>query len=130
MANTVTSQVLQDGERNAVLHVYIASDGAAGEETDTVIVDVSALADAPSLVKVSKIKALISGFSAVLEWDADTDVPFLALPDGTDVELDYSDVGGLQNNGGTGVTGDITITTTGFSAAGDAGAITLWVRKS
>lgn len=130
MANTFTTQTLVDGERNAIIHAYMASDGVAGELTDQVLVDVSALSGAPSTVKVRKITCNLTGFSAVLEFDATADVTFATLPDGSDAEFDYSQFGGIQNNAGAGVTGDITISTTGFSASGDVGHITIWVQKS
>lgn len=130
MANTVTKQKVIDGDRNAVIHVWIAGEAAGSDETDTVIVDVSDLSGSPSEVSLQKVHASLSGFTALLEWDATTDVPFFQLPDGSEVNADFCGFGGLQNNAGTGVTGDITITTTGLDAATDHGHITLWVRKS
>lgn len=129
MANTVTSQTLIDSTRNAVIHVYIASDGASGEEADTVIVDASALNGSPATVSVERICGNFSGFSGVLEWDATADVPFFVIPDSSLVEFE-GESSVIQNNAGAGVTGDITLTTTGLATAGDAGHLTIWVRKS
>lgn len=130
MANTVTSQTLVDGSKNTAIHVYLASDGVSGELSNQVIVDASALAGAPTDLKIDRIMGHITGFSAVLKWDATTDVPFLAISDGGHIDFDYREVGGLQNNAGTGKTGDIMVDTTGFTAAGDAGAITIILSKS
>lgn len=130
MANIVTTRILEDGVRNAVIHAYIASDGASGDETDTVLVDVSTLAGAPSAVSVLKVTGNFAGFTGVLEWDATADVPFLAVPDSSEFEFDGCEFAGITNNAGAGVTGDITITTTGLGTAGDAGHLTFWVRKS
>lgn len=129
MAATLTTQTLQDGEKNAVIHGVITGDGL-GELTDGVLVDVSALDGAPSTVKVTKIKATsTAAISVAMEWDATTDVAFMVIPESANFECDYRDVGGLQNNAGAGVTGDILVTTTG-EAAGEYVAITIWVQKS
>jgi hypothetical protein len=130
MANTVTKQKIADNERNAIVHVWLASDGAAGELTDEVVVDVSDLSGSPSSVEVVRMESTLTGFSATLEWDATTDVPFLQIPADTLVQSDWRDFGGLQNNAGAGVTGDIVLTTAGFSAATDKGHITFWLKKS
>ena len=46
-----------------------------------------------------------------LEWDADTDVLFQTLTVGQE-EWDYKPEGGINNNAGTGITGDVIITPT------------------
>ena len=130
MANTLTLQKLADNTRNAIVHVYMASDGVAGELSDSIVVDVSDLTGSPSTVSIVRVEAALTGFSAVLEWDATTDVPFLAVPAENQLSHNWSDFGGLKNNAGAGVTGDILITTSGFSAAGDRGHITFWLKKS
>lgn len=129
MANTVNVQTLVDGERNAVLKVYLESDGVTGELSDQVVVDVSALSGAPSTVRLDRVEAELEGFTAALEWDATTDVPILNVTDNGKACWDFCAVGGLPNDAGAGVTGDITISTTGFAAAGDRGTLLLWVRK-
>jgi len=129
MANTFTKQTLVDGKRNAVIHAYLESDGVTGELSAQTLVDASALSGSPSSIKVKKIQSSLTGFDAKLLWDATTDVPFANLPSG-EMDDDWTDVGGIQNNAGSGVTGDIFITTVGFSAAGDRGHITIHVQKS
>lgn len=133
MANTIDTQKIQDGDRNAVFRVYLLAD-ATGEETDTAIVDVSTLnadehGNAVDNVKIKRIHANLVGFSARLEWDADTDDEILVIPDGSEVDYDYCRAGGLVNPKSTNYTGDITITTTGFDAAGDEGYIYLECAK-
>lgn len=129
MAATLTTQTLQDGERNAVIHGVITGDGL-GELTDGLLVDVSGLSGAPSTVKIAKIKCTsTSAISTVLEWDATANVAVFVVPENADIDIDYRDVGGLQNNAGAGITGDIVATTTG-EAAGEYAIITIWVQKS
>lgn len=126
MVNTVTKQTLIDGQRNLVLQVYIAGDGS-GEETGTIIVDVSTFAGNPATVRVNRIQADLSGFAAALLWDATTDVPFLDLIDGRSAQS-FRKIGGLINNSSTGKTGDILITTLGLGT-GDKGTITIEMVK-
>jgi hypothetical protein len=130
MANTKTSQTLIDGDKLAVIKVYIASDGAAGDLTDSVIVDVSALIGAPSKVTIEQIWTSFVGCSGVLEFDATTDVGALVIPGDVDMCQDYRNFGGIKDNSGAGSTGDITLSTTGFATAGDAGHIIIAVRKN
>lgn len=128
MANTFTTQILNDGIRNTVIQAYLESD-ATGEESNTVLVDASALSGTFSKLKVKRIHSTLTGFNAKLLWDATANVPFLNLIDG-ETDEDWTKQGGLQNNAGAGVTGDILITTDGFTAATDQGSITIHVQKS
>jgi len=121
MANTVDVRYIVDNSRRTVAHVYILSDGVAGELTDEVVVDVSALTPTPSKVSINKIKGVFSGTTGVLEWDATADVGIFSIPDSETFEFNFGEYGGLTNNAGAGVTGDITLSTTGFATAGDTG---------
>lgn len=128
MANAITSQTITDGDRNTVLKIYISGDGT-GEETDTVVFDASAVVPSADSCSIMNVEGYLVGFSALLEFDATTDVPAINLP-GDDqfcFELDrrYS---GIPNNAGTGKTGDITMTTTGLGA-GDIGWFVIEVKK-
>ena len=58
MADAVTSQTLADGPRNVVMKFTNVSDGTG--EAAVTKVDVSALAGAPSTVKIMKIKCAIA----------------------------------------------------------------------
>lgn len=126
MANTITSQTLNDGPHNTVVHFFISGDGS-GEESATTIVTAANLSGAPSAVKVVKIQSQLSGFDAALLWHATANVPFLEVNSGWN-EMDYREVGGLFNNSGAGKTGNIKITTVGLGA-NDKGSITLWMVK-
>ncbi len=128
MANTVNIRTLADGSKVLELQIYLESDGAAGELSDTILVDASTFTPAFTNESVLCVSADLEGFSAVLEWDATTDVPFVALPQGESYH-EFRHFGGLVNNAGSGKTGDILITTSGFTAAGDRGSITLSIKK-
>lgn len=129
MANTVAKQTLHNGDRNLVVKVNITGDGS-GEETATQIVDVSAFSGYNvdwTEVRVDKAQWSNSGVSLTLLWDATTDVAFLECPAG-DGEVDFRKIGGLINNAGSGVTGDIMVTTVGLGS-GDQAMIVLEMVK-
>ena len=129
MANTVATQVIHDGTKNAVIKVYLASDGASGELTDQVVVDASTLSGAPTDLTLVKVWAVTVGCSFNREWDATTDVPIWAFPADDHDNVDFECFGGIPNNAGTGKTGDILLNTAGFTAAGDQITLILYVRK-
>lgn len=113
MANTVTTQTLLDGPRNLVLLLTGVLD--TSNESRVVKVDVSSYDPAPTKVRVDKIQfSVAEGLKVVLDWDADTDVRFAAIT-GTGC-LDACRFGGLTNNAGAGVTGDIALTTVGYAS--------------
>ena len=129
MSNTITKTIRQSGDRNHIVDVYILGDGS-GEETDTVLIDFSAIANAYGYTDLALTKYIssLTGFSCNLAWDASTNVPFLEIPEG-DSGFDYTMVGGpLNDNSGTGKTGDVNITTVGLGS-GDRGTIRLEFKK-
>lgn len=113
MANTVTTQTLIDGDRNLVILLTGVLD--TSNEARTIKVDVSSYAPVPARVRVDTIRHLISpGLIVILDWDASTPVRFAALT-GYD-EVEACKFGGLQNNAGAGITGDIYLTTLGWAS--------------
>lgn len=125
MADAVSSQTLIDSERNVVMKFTNTSDGTG--ESAVTKVDVSALNGSPSTVKIKRIHYTVSGMVARLLWDATADVTIVDLQGGGC--LDCSAFGGLINNAGAGVTGDISLTTVGHTAA-DSYTIILEMAKS
>jgi len=125
MADAVSSQTILDNVRNTVMKFTNTSDGTG--ESAVKKVDVSALTGAPASIKIKRIHYSVAGMVARLLWDADTDVTIVDLQgDGC---LDCEGFGGLPNNGGTGVTGDINLTTVGHTA-GDSYSLILEMAKS
>ena len=126
MADSVASQTLLDGAKNVVMKFTNVSDGTG--ESAVTKVDVSALAGAPSEVRIDRIFFSTSGMAVRILWDATADVDaFLIAADQT-CELDFREFGGLKNNAGAGKTGDIQFTTIGHSA-GDVYSIILHMSK-
>ncbi len=126
MPNTITQQVLLDGERNLVVKVNISGDGS-GDETDKVLIDFSAYTGALSEVRVMSVHSVLNDFTAKLSWAADTNVKFADLATGEN-DSDYSSYGGLANNAGLGKTGDILLTTRSLQVNNE-GTIILKMKK-
>lgn len=131
MANTVTVRTVLDGSKRVVNHIYLASDGASGELTGQVVVDVSGLTPAATTLTIEKVEWCFSGFDGELAFDATADVPFAVLPAASGwSRLDFTCFGGLSDNSGAGKTGDIVLNTSGFTASGDKGIIIITAQKN
>ena len=132
MADTVTSQTIQDGERKAVLKFTNISDGSG--ESAVKKVDVSALTSnssgtACTEVAVSKIWWQCVGMGVELLNDASTDTLIIGLSPDSDGMHDYSSFSGIPNDSGSGKTGDIMFTTIGASN-GDTYTVILELLKT
>lgn len=135
MANTITNTRLLANERRVIQYICISSDGT--EETNLIIYDSSVVATAIGIadpLKCTIVRARYVSTSALgtvhLDFDATTDVLALAMPyNGSSMDMDFKDIGGLKNTAGTGITGDILLTTTGL-VAGDKITLILEVRPN
>ena len=131
MADTVTSQTIQDGVKTAVMKFTNVSDGTG--ETAVTKVDVSALgggADGSTCtgVAIQKIWWQCIGMKVNILFDATSDVLAMQLGENQSGHHDYSSFGGLTNTAGSGKTGDMQFTTGGHSS-GDTYSIVLELRK-
>ena len=130
MADAVTSQTIQDGDRIAVLKFTNISDGSG--EAAVKKVDVSALSAesgtgrACTKVAIEQMWYDCSGMTVDILWDASTDVICWTLS-GYGF-YDWRQAGPLVNNASS-PTGDIMFTTTGH-ASGDRYTVMVAVRKS
>ena len=134
MAATATEQVIADGPRNLVLKYTIA--GTTGDAAAVKLVDASTFNDkdgtalGANALTLMEVQACLTGFSCKLLWDATTDIDLIELPTDEQVVQDFRQFGGIKDNGGSGSTGDVMFTTTGYTASGDGGHIYLWFRKT
>lgn len=132
MADALTSQVIQDGGRTAVLKFTNISDGSG--QAAAVLVDVDSLSVDPVTrqacngVTLQTITFSNIGMGVELLWDATTDVPLLNLPQDWEDTIDFSAFG-IPNNAAGGKTGDILVTTVG-ATAGDTYLLVLTLTKS
>ena len=132
MADAVTSQTLLDGERLAIMKFTNISDGTG--ETAVTKVTVSSLTASASGkactgVTVTKITSVCHGLEVRMYWDATTDVPFFLSTINTNYENDFSTIGGITNNAGTGKNGNIVFSTADASS-GDTYTVVLEMVKS
>ena len=133
MADTVTSQTIQDGEKIAILKFTNESDGTG--ESSVKKVDVSALTtnsvgESCTGVTIGRIYWATRGMGVDIEFDASTNVLAIPLPADSTGDEYYDDrFTGIPNNAGSGVTGDIDFTTVGHSS-GDAYSIILVLNKN
>ena len=129
MAATATQQIIANGPRNLVLKYTIA--GTTGDTAAGTLVDVSALDTGIGVNGLTLMSAQwgLTGFSCKLVWDATADIDLIEIPAGEGSQ-DFTKFGGIKNNSGTGATGDVDFTTTGYTAAGDGGHIYLCFKKT
>jgi len=130
MADTVATQTLFQGDKVLVMKFTNASDGTG--ESAVTKVDVSTLASYQGkpcvAVQIDRIYGLTHGMEVRLLWGASTNVTIMTVPQNVMQTMNFDDFGGLDNNAGTGKTGNILFTTLDASA-GDAYTIILVMRK-
>lgn len=112
MADAVASQTIMNGPRKAVMKFTNVSDGTG--ESAVKKVDASDLG--ATMLKIDRIYYATSTMSVRILWDATTDVDAFVIGAFQTGVLDFTPIGGLINNAGTGVTGDINFTTIGHTA--------------
>ena len=131
MADAVATQTILDGPKYAVLKFTNVSDGSG--ESAVTKVDVSGLsasADGSTCtgVTIQKIWWQCTGMKVSILFDATSDVLAIQLGENQSGHHDYTSFGGLSNNAGSGVTGDVQFTTVDHSS-GDTYTIILYLRK-
>ena len=135
MADTLTTQIIQDGGRTAIIRGNVAVGNT--DVATSVIVDVSSLAPDPVTgqacisATVQAVTYASTGVAVILAFDATTDINIFTLPADWTEQYDFTDFG-IPNPGifGTaGNTGDI-VATTISPAAGDAYSFIVTVTKS
>ena len=131
MADAVTSQVVFDGTRTAVMKFTNISDGTG--ESAVLKVDVSALTGFQGQtctgVNIVTLDAMTVGMGVDILWDATTDVICYTIGADQFVSFDFARFGGITNNAGSGKTGDLMFTTVG-ATAGDRYTIVLEMTKN
>ena len=119
MADTVATQTLLDGDRLVIQKFTNISDGTGETAVNKVIVANLApnqFGKACTGVKINRIWANTHGMEVRILWDATTDLLCWMIPQNTTYDMSFDSFGGLQNNAGTGVTGNVAFTTSDQSA--------------
>ena len=137
MADAVTSQTLVDTDKRAVIKLTNLSDGSG--ESAVANVDVSALNSHPdgtacSRVTIDQIWYDVGGMRVALEWNASTNVVCMVLGGSAAAgnvhgHMDFRSFGGIKNNAGSGINGDLDLSTSGHTNL-DHYTIVLELRKS
>jgi hypothetical protein len=137
MADAVSSQTIIDTDKRVVQKFTNLSDGSG--EAGVGKVDVSALRAHPdgtacSRVTIDQIWYDIGGMRVTINFAATTVVPALILGGSAAAgnvsgHMDFRSFGGIKNNAGSGVNGDIKFTTSGHTNL-DHYTIVLEMRKS
>ena len=136
MADSVTSQTIIDTDKRVVQKFTNLSDGSG--ETGVRKVDVSTLnkneqGETCTRAIIDQIWYDIGGMRVILNFEADTVVPALILGGSAAAgvsmgHMDFRSFGGIKNNAGSGVNGDIKVTTSGHTNL-DHYTIVLEMRK-
>ena len=132
MADAVTSQTIFDGSKRAIMKFTNISDGTGENKVlkvDVTTLRASASGKACDGVTITKIHAATHGMEVQIWWDATTDVLAWIVPQNNAYTFDFEKIGGLTNNAGAGVNGNVLFSTVDASI-GDMYAVTLEMVKS
>ncbi len=119
MANNLTTQIVADGPKNFIVKVVGILD--TSDVAPTAIITPSTMSsmtgrnqDFPTQVRIDDIDfAIQEGLSVRFEWDATA--PVYALDLVKTGNKNFVGDGGLQNNAGTGKTGNVLLSTQGWT---------------
>ena len=137
MADAVTSQTIVDTDKRVIVKFTNLSDGSG--ESAVAKVDVSALnanakGETCARVTLDQIWYDVGGMRVALEWNASTNVVAVVLGGSAAAgnvqgHMDFRSFGGIKNNAGSGINGDIDLSTSGHTNL-DHYTIVLELRKS
>lgn len=119
-----TIQILDSGDRNHVIHVIGIADVAGGTLVDLSTLSPSSNGSLVTDVRLDRVQ-YDTDATVLINWDATADVTFFIAPPGQDTKC-YKDIGGINNNAGTGKTGGVVIPA---PAGASNYTMTLWFRK-
>jgi hypothetical protein len=136
MADTVTSQIINDGPKNYVVRLLNLSDGTGENNVKKVDISTVTFPLNASNKHLILLKYNFSTFNmgVILKWEASVPTQMMFFPPNWTDEHDYTDHGGIPNDGGTGKTGSVLLSTLGVDGGtstinGARYDITLWFRK-
>jgi adhesin HecA-like repeat protein len=120
MADTVSSTIIENGPRRFIIKLTNFSDGT-GESNVTKVTAANlgaSTANGFNHAKLRKVHYAVPTGLVQIQWKATTNIDALILA-GTHT-IDLTDTQGIINDAGTGITGDVTLTTQGFKAVATA----------
>lgn len=134
MANSFTTQVLEEGPSNYIIKLTAVLD--TSNLASTTAIDPTTFVDndtgygplTSTTVRIDHIDYSISDQLEVqLTWDATA--PVVALPIAGRGRMSFWNFGGLQNNAGAGKTGKLLISTTGWASGTQVFSVILECKK-
>lgn len=126
MANAIKRRTIINGSRDYVCLFNITLDGSTAETATILNTTTGDMGVANRVVKIVANMPV----PCTLLFDASSDVVFQGLQANTHTVIDFEPMGGgIINNAGSGVTGDVLITTIGNGTAGTTGTILMYVKK-
>lgn len=132
MANVVEIKTLLNGPRNIVLSIYLKSDGASGELVDEILfTPAEAGLKTSDRMSIQRIMYNFAGFDAVISFDAGGVDPNWkwVLSEGTNHPVDFDKFVDIKDDSGMDGTGNVILSTTGFTASQDQGSIYLVLKR-
>jgi hypothetical protein len=117
MVNSVTTQVINDGSRNYIIKVVgivNASNVAPFAVVNVATIGLMDINLQPNRVRIERIVGDSDpGLDVILQWDATAPVNIYSFNGhGHD---EYERTGGLSNNAGAGITGNVLLSTSGWT---------------
>ena len=114
MANSVQTQIIQDGPRHVTLKVTGTLDTSNVAQQSILLP--SQVSPVPYSFRVMHIDySITDGIAVQLLWNATTDQVMVPLAGRG--RMSFQEFGGLTDNGGSGITGGIDLLTTNWAAA-------------
>ncbi len=117
MANVVAISEINNGPRNYSFTVNIVGDGS-NQLTHEPLLDAGLLGI--DTVSIWRVTGHASGFDMILEWGGTTNAVAMEIPDGIELDYDFSRIGGLKNPRVANYSGDLCLTTVGMAAGEEA----------
>lgn len=127
MANVTTIQILNDGNRNAIVKITGVLD--TSDLASTVVVDPASLLPIPTQLRIDHVDYSVSDqLELRLQWDATSPVDIMPLAGRG--RMSFWNFGGIQNNAGAGKTGKILLSTKGWASGTQVFSLILEMVKS
>ena len=124
MADAVTSQKIVDNDKKLVYKFTNISDGsgeASVEKIDVSGLNTNSEGDTCSRITLTQLWYDLGGMRVAIEWNATSNVVALVLGGSAAAgvengHFDFREFGGISNNAGSGINGDVDLTTHGHTA--------------
>ena len=133
MAYQLSTIKLVEGSRNFIFHIYLENDGSEGELINKVIIDplidFEPIGSGNGQYKITQIWSSLVWFDALLSFDALDKQPSWVISRDAENYVDFRYFGGLKDKSSAERTGQVLLSTNGFSEPGSRGTIIIEMKK-